>query len=192
MADEIINGTPSVEPQPEQSEATPSLADLQAQLESLRSENAKLKNAQSSASADASKYKKALQDRMTEQERAAAETKELIERLRAENEAMKKNQTVAEHTAGFLGLGLGDDLARQAAEATSEGNFASLITTMKAFLTEHDKVVVADQMRSTPRPGVGSSDKTITKEEFNKMKYAERVKLLNEQPDLYNQLTKKE
>ena len=42
---------------------------LKAELERLKIENGKLKSAQSNASADASKYKKQLQERMTEQEK---------------------------------------------------------------------------------------------------------------------------
>ena len=68
----------------------PTLDELKAKLEKLEAENAKLKSAQSNASADASKWKKQLQERMTEQERAAAETKDLIERLQSENEKLTR------------------------------------------------------------------------------------------------------
>lgn len=173
-----------------ESENTPSMEDLQAQLAKLRDENMKLKNAQSSASADASKYKKALQERMTEQERAANETKELIEQLKAENAAMKKNQTLAEHTSGFLGIGFEADLAKRAAEATSEGNFSAMINAIKDFIVVHDKAIQADAMRNTPRPGSGTGGPTVTREQFDKMGYLERLKIYEEQPDLYQELTK--
>lgn len=180
--------TPEVETKVE--ETAPSLEELRAELEKLKDENGRLKNAQSNASADASKYKKALQERMSEQERAAAETRELIDRLKAENAEMKRNQTLAEQTAGFLGLGFGEVLAKQAAEATADHNYASLITTMKQFIVEHDKNLAADALRNTPRPGNGASDQTLTKEQFDKMKYVDRVKLFEEQPDLYKELMK--
>lgn len=164
------------------------LEDLKAELAKLREENSKLMNAQSSASADASKYKKALQERMSEQERAATETKELIDRLKAENAEMRRNQTMAEHTSGFLGLGFDEALARKAAEATSEGNFSALIGAMKDFIITHDKALQADALRNTPRPGVGSVTPAITKEQFDNMGYAERLKLHNEQPEVYKQM----
>lgn len=174
----------------EQEATAPSLEELQDELNRLKEENGRLKNAQSNASADASKYKKQLQERMTEQERAAAETKELIDRLKAENAEMKRNQTLAEQTAGFLGLGFGETLAKQAAEATADNNFQGLLTTMKQFVVEHDKQMAAEALRNTPRPGVGATDQTVTKEQFDKMKYSERAKLFEEQPDLYQELTK--
>lgn len=36
----------------------------------------------------------------------------------------------------------------------------------------------------------GSSDKSVTKEEFNKMGYAERLKIFNENPEQYEELSK--
>ena len=179
-----------VTPNEPEKEATPSLEDLQAELAKLRDENAKLKNAQSSASADASKYKKALQERMSEQERAANETKELIERLKQENAEMKRNQTLAEYTSGYLGLGFDAELAKKAAVATSDGDFSAMTTAIKDFITAHDKALQAEALRNTPRPGAGAAAPSVTKEQFEKMKYSERIKLHDEQPELYKELVK--
>ena len=170
---------------------TPTVEELQAELAKVRDENTKLKNAQSSASADASKYKKALQERMTEQERAANETKELIEQLKAENAAMKRNQTLAEHTSGYLGLGFDADLAKRAAEATSDGDFSAMMSAFRDFITAHDKALQADAMRNTPRPGTGAVAPAVTKEQFDKMSYFERLKVWEEQPELYKELVEK-
>lgn len=167
-----------------------SLDSLKAELERLKAENGKLKNAQSNASADAAKYKRELQNRMSEQERAAAETKELIEQLKAENEAMKRNQGVAERNAVFVGMGFSADLAKAAAEASFDGDFASFAKHLTTFITEHDKALKADALRNTPRPVAGGGDPGITKEEFAKMGYSQRVKLFEENPDLYRQLNK--
>lgn len=166
------------------------LEDLKAELAKLREENSKLMNAQSNASADASKYKKALQERMSEQERAANETKELIERLKQENAEMRRNQTLAEQTSGFLGLGFDADLAKKAAEATADSNFSALMNVMKDFITAHDKSMQAESLRNTPRPGVGAVAPAVTKEQFEKMSYFERVKLHDEQPEVYKELMK--
>lgn len=171
-------------------ESAPSIDDVMAELAKLRDENAKLKNAQSSASADASKYKKALQERMTEQERAANETKELIERLKADNAAMKRNQTIAEHTSGYMGLGFEAGLAKKAAEATFDGDFSAMIGAFNDFIVAHDKALQADAMRNTPRPGAGATEPAVTKEQFNKMTYTERAKIYEEQPELYKELIK--
>ena len=175
----------------EQTEQTESLETLKAELERLKNENVKLKNAQSNASADASKYKKQLQERMSEQERAANETRELIESLKAENEAMKRNQSVAERTAAYIGVGFDAILAKQAAEASFDNNHEDFMTALKSFLAAHDKSLAADALRNTPRPGVGAIAPAITKEQFDAMSYSELVKLYDEQPEVYREMTKK-
>lgn len=185
MSDEVSTAVNEQE-----QEVTPSMEELQAELARLKEENGKLKNAQSNASADASKYKKALQERMSEQERAANETKELIEQLKAENAQMKRSQTLAEYTSGYMGLGFDAILAKKAAEATADGDFSGMTTALKDFLTAHDKALQADALRSTPRPGIGAAAPTVTKEQFDKMTYPERLKLYEEQPELYQELIK--
>lgn len=172
----------------EQPEVT--LDELKAELERLKAENGKLKNAQSNASADAAKWKKELRDSMDAKTRAEAETKELIEQLRADNEQLKRNQTVAERTASYIGVGFDAALARKAAEASFDNNHEGFMTALAAFITAHDKAIAADALRNTPRPGVGGVDKSITKEQFAKMNYKERAKLYDEQPDLYQELIK--
>lgn len=175
----------------EQTEQTESLETLKAEVERLEIENGKLKKAQSNASADVSKYKKELQARMSEQERAAAETKELIEQLKAENEAMKRNQSVAERTASYIGVGFDAILAKQAAEASFDNNHEGFMDALKAFISAHDKALAADALRNTPRPGAGATEQpTVTPEQFAKMKYVDKVKLYEEQPELYKELTK--
>lgn len=174
----------------ETAESGVTLEELQAELAKLRDENSKLKSAQSNASADASKYKKALQERMSEQERAANETKELIERLKSENAQMRRNQTLAEQTSGYMGIGFDAILAKKAAEATADGNFPEMINAFKEFITARDKTIRAEELRNTPRPGSGAAGPAVTQEQFDRMTYTERLKIYNEQPDLYQELTK--
>jgi len=166
------------------------LDELKAELERLKAENGKLKTAQSNASADAAKWKKELRDSMDEKTRAEAETKELIAALKAENEAMKRSQTVAERTAAYIGVGFDADLAKKAAEASFDGKHDEFMTHLKSFITAHDKSLAADALRNNPRPGAGGSDPAVTKEQFDKMSYSQRVKLYDENPDLYQQLIK--
>lgn len=173
----------------DQNEKTETLDSLKSELEKLRAENGKLKNAQSNASADASKWKKQLQERMSEQERAENATKELIDSLKAENERLKRDQEVASRTAAYVGVGFDESLAKKAAEAYGSDH-NGFMDALKAFITAHDKALQADALRSTPRPGNGGTAPAITKEEFAKMNYSERVKLFNENPDLYQELNK--
>lgn len=54
------------------------------------------------------------------------------------------------------------------------------------FEVETKKVVDVNNL-----PKIEDGDNTITKEQFEKMGYKERTKLFNENPDVYNELTKK-
>lgn len=173
-----------------QDTSTTDLSALQAELERMKAENAKLKSAQSNASADASKYKKELAARMSEEERKAAETKEMFEQLKAENEALKRSQALAEHKANLVGVGFDSELAEKAASAFLDGDFKGFAGHLKDFITARDKAKAAEDVRNTPRPGVGGTGApAMTQEQFDKLGYTERVKLFNEQPDLYKQLT---
>lgn len=187
MADNVVNTTEATEAS-ENTQAVDTAA-LQAELDKLRGENAKLKNAQSNASADASKYKKELQARMSEQERAATQTQELIDQLKAENEALKRSQVLAEQKAGYIGLGFDAAVAEKAAVATYDQDFSNLMGIFKDFLQAHDKALMAEAVRQTPRPGVGAVESTITREQFDKMGYSERAKLFAEQPEIYKKYT---
>ena len=175
---------------PVEEKTEPTLDELKAELERIKSENGKLKAAQSNASADAAKWKKELRESMDAKTRAEAETKELIEQLKAENEAMRRNQGVAERVASYVSVGFSADLAKKAAEASFDGKHDDFMTALKAFLTEHDKQLAADALRNNPRPGAGGKEASVTKEQFAKMNYAQRAKLFDENPDLYQELIK--
>lgn len=56
----------------------------------------------------------------------------------------------------------------------------------KNFEVETKKVVDVNNL-----PKIDDGDTTITKEQFEKMGYKERTKLFNENPDVYNELSKK-
>ena len=193
MAEDMTATTAAQDSATEQAqESTVDTATLQAELERLKGENAKLKNAQSNASSEAAKYKRALNERMTEQERADTQTRELIEQLKADNAALKRAQTLAEQKAGYIGLGFDAAIAEKAAAATYDGDFSNLTAAIKDFLTAHDKALLADAVRQTPRPGAGNVEApAVTLEQFDTMGYSERVKLYEEQPELYNTLMRR-
>lgn len=193
MADGINNGAENTNTsEVTTNEQSNDLATLQAELEKMKAENAKLKSAQSNASADASKYKKELAARMSEEERKASEVKELMEQLKAENAALKRSQALAEHKAGLVGLGFEGELAEKAATAFLDNDFTAFAGHLKDFVAAHDKAVTAEGIRNTPRPGVGGvGTAAITQEQFDNMGYSERLKVYNEQPELYKTLTQK-
>lgn len=166
-----------------------SIDDLKVQIAQLTSDNERLKKATTNASADASKYKKELQARMSEQERKEQadedEKRRLLERV-AELEANARN---SEGNTAFVGIGYSDTSAKDATEAFYKGDLPAFMKIMKTFLTDHDKALKAEGVRNTTPPfGGGSIPKTITKEQFDKMTYTELNELYEKDPDTYNAL----
>lgn len=172
--------TPEVEP----------AVDYKAEFEKLKGENEKLKKATTNASADVSRLKKELAARMSDDERTKAEQAEATAALQKELEMLRRDKSVSEHTASFLGIGFDAELAKVGAEAVTDGNTAALFDAIKKFIVAHDKAINADAVRNTPKPGVGAATEKVTRDEFEKMNYSERVKLYEADPDLYRELNK--
>ena len=179
MADEVnMNETTDV-----------SIEDLKAQIEQLQADNEKLKRATTNASADASKYKKELQSRMSEQERKDAEEAEEKRRLLERLEELETASRNERGKAGFIGLGFADSAAKDATEAFYRGDIDAFATLFRNFLTDHDKALKAESVRNTTPPFGGSSiQQTVTKEQFDKMSYRELNELFTKDPELYNKL----
>lgn len=149
----------------------------------------KLKNALNKATAEASEYKKALREKQTEQERIEEERKAKEAEREELLKSLMRDKTIADNKAQFLSVGYSDELAKKSAEAMADGNMGEIFSGFKTFLEERDKSIKAELLKGTPAPKGGSEDTTITKEQFNKMGYAERAKLYVEHPETYKTLT---
>lgn len=166
------------------------LDELKAEIARVKTENEKLRTANTNASADASKYKKQLAEKMTAEEKAKAESEEALRKMQEELNALRKDKNILDRTARFLAVGLSEELAKSAADAWENGDENKVFEHIKTFITEHDKALEAEALKKTPKPGSGSSTTTVTKEEFAKMGYAEMEKLYKENPELYKELSK--
>lgn len=187
---ELVNNNPAVE----NTENTEPIAeiDYKAEAERLRMENDKLRKANTSASSDVSKYKKALQERMSEQERMNAEREEELANLRARVAESERKEKVSSYLAQFAGLGYSQELAQTSAEAVADGNFTAMFDGIRQHITQLNKEYTANAFRNTPKPPVGNNPNGITKEQFDNMGYKERNALYNENKELYDELSKKE
>lgn len=166
-----------------------SIEDLKAQIEQLQSDNEKLKKATTNASADASKYKKELQARMTEQERKDEEEAEEKRKLMARLEELETASRNEKGKAGFIGIGLSESAAKDATEAFYKGDVDTFATLMKNFLSDHDKALKAESVRGMTPPASGGTGTTqYTKEQFEKLSYRELNELFTNDPEQYQKL----
>ncbi len=144
------------------------------------------------AASEAAKYKKEARATMSEAEQKALEDAEKYAAIVAERDKLLADKTIAEHTSGLVALGYDEKTAKEVAAAFMNGDFATVLSAQAKFVDAQKKSVIADAVKGTPKPPVNNGDgKTLTKAEFSKMSLNEQMKVFNETPELYNELTKK-
>ena len=137
---------------------------------------------------------KLLKDKMTEDEKRAERDKEVAEQLKANAETVKR--LTLEKTLSKSGYD--DKQIANFADAFVKGDTEELGKVMTTLITDLTKKVkdetTAELLKKQPTPPAGSGDSggAITKEQFDKMGYIERVKLQSDKPDLYKEFTKTE
>ena len=105
---------------------------------------------------------------------------------------MKIKKTINPNKAKFISLGYDDALAAESAEALEKGDMETVFKNQQTVIENVKKIAKGEAKASVPPPAgkPGDGGKTITKEQFDKMSYAEMAELYNSNPDLYNELSK--
>lgn len=116
----------------------------------------KLKNALSKANSQAAAFKKQLQGMQSEEEQKAAAQQEEHEKLVQENADLKRAITLSEKKAKLLGMGYDEKLAESTAKAMVDGDMDTVMANQSIYLEAQKKGILADKMKSTPRPATGS------------------------------------
>lgn len=126
---------------------------------------------------------------LSEEERREAERAETEAAIKAELDTLRKEKAVSESRAKFLGLGYDDKLATDTAKALSEGDMDKVFANQQIHIENVRKAERATALTTEKKPPAGSGASEITKERFNEMGYTERLKLFNEQPEIFKQLS---
>lgn len=173
------------------------LAALEAfEVEDNASEIDNFKKMISKANTEAAEWKRKHNALLSEEEKAKAEAEE--ERQRKENEFaemqkklndLETEKTVALYQAKLVSMGYTANLASSTAKALSEGKMNEVFANMAQHLDAKEKDLRASILKDTPTPNTGATTDEITKEDFKKMGYAEKVKIFNENPELYKELS---
>lgn len=149
----------------------------------------RLKNALSKSNSEAADFKKRLREKMTVDEIKAKDDAEKQEKLQSDYDALVKKVTISENKAKLLALGYEDKLATETAEAMANGELDKVFANQKKHLEAVEKKIRQDILKDTPKPDGGNAGTTITKEQFDAMGYTERLKVFNENPEIYKEYT---
>lgn len=166
---------------------------LEAKIKELEAERDKLKQSVTNASADASKWKKQYQDRLSEEEKAKEMQSEANAALQKELDDLRNERNIANYTAALSASDIGMDAttAKAVAEALNSGDTNKVFDGIRSFIASHDKAMAEKAMLNNPTLPGGNSTKTVTYDEFKRMGYREMVEFKNAHPDLYAEYIKK-
>ena len=184
MDNELENSKETVETKTETKVDTSA---LEARIKQLESENGKLKQSVTNASADASGWKKKYQDTLSEQDKAKEQQDEANAALQKELEDLRKERNIAKYTAALSGsdIGMDAETASAVADALNAGDTEKVFDGIRKFIASHDKALAEKAMLNNPTLPGGNTTKTVTKAEFDAMGYREMVQFKTDHPDLY-------
>ena len=174
------------------SQDTVNLKELQAKIKALESENGKLKQSVTNASADASKWKKQYQDTLPEIEKAKAAQDEQNAALQTELEQLRKERNIAKYTGELVDarIGMDAETAKSVAEALNAGETEKVFDGIRQFISAHDKSLRESALKNNQTLLGGSTERVKTKEEFKAMSLSEMIAFKVEHPDLYAEYIK--
>lgn len=96
--------------------------------------------------------KRQLRSRMSEEEQREAERQDEIAARDEELKSLRRDKTLSMHKASFMGLGLGEDLAAEAAEKLVDGDSEGLFDALRRYQTGYEKSLRAKILAETPKP----------------------------------------
>ena len=185
----VQNGTDETK---QETTETANLAELQKQIRALESERDKLKQSVSNASADASKWKKQYQEKLSAEEMAQAKQDEANAAMQKELEDLRRERNIAKISGALVAndIGMDAETANKVAEAMNAGETDKVLDGIRQFIITHDKALNENAIRGNQVLSGGKTTPVVSKQDFDKMGYKELVQLKNEHPELYAEYMK--
>ena len=123
-------------------------------------------------SSDYAALKKQMRSKMTDEEQREAERQAAIDAKEEELKTLRREKALSSHKASFLGLGLDETLATEAATALEDGENDDLFDALKRYQTAFEKNLRAKILAETPKPPAGTdpNDKEARKQDTEKLR----------------------
>lgn len=141
------------------------------------------------AASELADYKRQLKAKMSEDEIKEAERKAEQEARDAELAEYKNKVAVTDAEKRFLALGYDATLASETAQAFVSSDMDTVFKNQAAFVESREKAIKAELLEQMPTPPAGGDGtKTVTKEDYGKMTYMEKLELKQNYPDTYKEI----
>lgn len=142
---------------------TPTVEDLQKQIESLTAENnslkadaEKVKKTISNANADAAEWKTKYRNTLDEAKRKEEERAEADEAIRAELNALKTEKRIATYTSKLMEAGYDAQTAATMASSLPEGISDDFFNQQKSFIESQKQLAKTEALNNQPGLSVGT------------------------------------
>lgn len=116
----------------------------------------RLKEALSKSNSEAASWKRQLHEKMSEDERNAAERKEQQQKMEDELANLRKDKTIATLEKAYLAAGYPADLAAASAKAQAEGDTETVLKNQMTYLADTKKNLEAAALKQQPSLSVGT------------------------------------
>ena len=194
MANELENANQELNQnnEPSSKDTAKDTAELEARIKALETENGTLRQANTNASADASKWKKQYQDKLSEEEKAKIQQDEQTAAMQKELEDLRNERNIAKFTGTLVAsdIGMDADTAKMVAEALNAGETDKVFDGIRKFIATHDKMMRENALKSNQTLQGGSLTKSVSQQDFNNMSYMEMLAFKRDNPEQYAEFTK--
>lgn len=157
-------------------------------IQQMMNDYAKLKRAFDKTSSELAETKKALKEKMTEQEIASQEKAEAEAEKEEHYKQIERENRIYKIKATYLGLGYTSDEAQRIAEAEADNDFEEKTKIMSEVEARKKKEMEAEFLANRPDINTGSGSDVLTKEKFDQMSMIEKSALRRSDPDTYEKM----
>ena len=131
---------------------------------------------------------------MTKKERERMTAEELerkeIEEIKEQNAMLLKEREIVGAERRFIQTGFSAEMATKGAKALIDADYDTLFGVINEMIENRVATEKSELLKSMPKPQGGASNSTMTREQFNRLGYSERVELMEKDPETYNKFTK--
>lgn len=147
--------TPAQNTEPDNGTPAPAESGTTGQAAKQQQSYAALKREFDKVSSQLAAMKREQRANMTVEQQREAEREEERANIEAELKSLRREKAIGNYRASFMGLGLDENQAANAATMLQDGDAEGLFDALKQFQVGHEKTLRAKILAETPKPPAG-------------------------------------